>query len=265
MADSVLKPNARNGWKLVWSDEFDKDGLPDSSKWTYEVGFVRNKEEQYYTKARPENARVENGMLVIEGRREQFPNPGFKAGSEKWSENREFASYTAASITTQRKFDVKFGRIELRAKLPHGTGVWPAIWMLGTNITDIGWPRCGEIDIMEYVGFEPNSVHATVHYSSDGKHAQKGTKTITEKPYDDFHIYAVEWDSSKMDFYFDDKVYHTFNLDDAAENGYNPFRDPHYLLINLAFGGSWGGKIDDSIFPQKYLIDYVRVYQKSAV
>ena len=263
MADSASKSNAVNGWKLVWSDEFDRDGLPDSSKWIYEVGFVRNKEEQYYTEARLENARVEKGMLVIEGRREKFPNPGFKAGSDKWSENREFAEYTAASITTQGKFAVKYGRIEIRAKLPHGTGIWPAIWMLGTNITKIAWPRCGEIDIMEYVGFEPNSVHATVHYSSGGKHAQKGSKIITEKPYDDFHVYAVEWDSEKMDFYFDDKFYHTYKLDDAVEGGYNPFRDPHYLLINLAVGGSWGGKVDPSIFPQKYLIDYVRIYQKA--
>jgi beta-glucanase (GH16 family) len=261
MAASVFNSNAADDWKLVWSDEFDKDGLPDKTKWTYEVGFVRNEEKQYYTESRPENARVENGMLVIEGRREKFQNPKFKAGSGKWQENREFAEYTAASITTQNKFDVKYGRIELRAKLPQGTGIWPAIWMLGTNISKIGWPRCGEIDIMEFVGFEPNHVYATLHYSRDRKNAGKGNKIVTEKPSDDFHIYAVEWNSEKMDFYFDDKIYHTFKLDDATEEGYNPFRDPQYLLINLAIGGSWGGKVDDSIFPQKYLIDYVRVYQ----
>jgi len=263
MTASISNANAADGWKLIWSDEFDKDGLPDSAKWTYEVGFVRNNEAQYYTRARLENARVEKGMLVIEGRKEKYPNAEYKAGSDKWQEKAEFAGYTAASITTQGKFGVKYGRIEIRAKLPQGLGVWPAIWMLGTNITKIDWPRCGEIDIMEFVGFEPEHIFATLHYSKDNKHASKGNKIVTEKPFDDFHVYAVEWNAEKMDFYFDDRVYHTFNVDDAVEDGYNPFRDPHYILLNLALGGSWGGKIDDSIFPQKFLIDYVRVYQQT--
>jgi beta-glucanase (GH16 family) len=245
-------------WKLVWSDEFDKDGLPDPAKWDYEEGFVRNNEAQYYTRARKENARVENGMLVIEGRKEQFANPRYREGATKGSSSRQFAEYTSAALITKGKADWTFGRIEVRAKLPQGTGVWPAIWMLGTRG---GWPAGGEIDIMEFVGKEPNLVHATVHFNKNGKHASSGNKIKTEKPFDDFHVYAVEWFADHMDFYFDKQKYHTFQ-NSQAEN--DPFSKPQYLLINLALGGSWGGKIDDSIFPQKYLVDYVRVYQAEA-
>ena len=244
-------------WKLVWSDEFDYEGLPDPKKWDYEEGFVRNNEAQYYTRARKENARVENGMLVIEGRHEKFAIPPGGRGNGK----RE-ADYTAASLITRHKADWKFGRIEARAKLPHGLGVWPAFWMLGTSESKVGWPACGEIDIMEFVGHEPGFVHATVHFKIEGKHKSSGSKIAVDKPWDSFHVYAVEWFPDHMDFYFDDQKYHTFQLSQTEENGDNAFRKPEYLMINLALGGSWGGKIDDSIFPQKYLIDYVRVYQR---
>jgi len=250
-------------WKLAWSDEFDYEGLPDPAKWDYETGFVRNNEMQYYTKARKENARVEKGMLVIEGRKEKFKNPAYKPGSNKWNESREFADYTAASLTTRTKTNWTYGRIAVRAKLPEGKGMWPAIWTLGTNMTSLGWPRCGEIDIMEFVGKEPDKVHATVHYSLDGKHKSNGGKLQTAKPYADFHVYAVEWTTDQMDFFFDDKKYFSITIKNADEAGGNPFRKPHYLLINLALGGSWGGQIDDSFLPAKYLIDYVRVYRKS--
>ena len=143
--------------KLVWSDEFNYQGLPDPAKWGYETGFVRNHESQYYTKERKENARVENGHLVIECRKEQF-TPA----------NHVPVNYTAASLITQNKASWQYGRIEVRAKLPHGKGVWPAIWMLGTNITQVGWPRCGEIDIMEFIGKEPKNIFGTLHFSVDG-------------------------------------------------------------------------------------------------
>ena len=248
-------------WKLVWSDEFDYKGLPDKTKWNYEEGFVRNKEMQYYTKARKENARVENGVLVIEGRKEKFKNPKYKAGSKDRKEQREFASYTAASLTTRHKTSWKYGRIEVRAKLPHGKGIWPAIWTLGTNIGEIGWPRCGEIDIMEFVGKEPNLVHANAHFAASGKHTSDGGKLRTDKPFADFHVYAIEWREDRMDFFFDKTKYYTFMIDKAGKGEDNPFRKPHYLLINLALGGTWGGPIDDAVLPQKYLIDYVRVYE----
>jgi beta-glucanase (GH16 family) len=169
-------------WKLVWADEFDYQGLPDPAKWGYEEGFVRNGESQYYTRARLENARVENGLLTIECRKEHYtPN------------NHAPVEYTAASLTTQFKASWQYGRIEVRAKLPQGKGVWPAIWTLGTNISTVGWPTCGEIDIMELVGKDPNHIYGTLHYGVKGQHKSDGGGLETNKPSDDFHIYAVEW------------------------------------------------------------------------
>ena len=252
------------GYRLVWADEFDYQGLPDPKKWDYEEGFVRNKELQYYTRGRQENARVENGVLVIEGRKEHFetvrtdPNkPGAPGKPEK-------AEYTAASLITLDKASWQYGRIEVRAKLPRGKGVWPAIWTLGTNIRKAGWPACGEIDIMEFVGHTPDKVHATVHWGKDGKrHASQGKNIAVVAPWDDFHLYVVEWSADAMDFYFDKTCYHHYELKKADQGDANPFRMPHYLLVNLALGGSWGGKMDDSVLPQKFVVDYVRVYQKA--
>lgn len=252
-------------WRLVWSDEFDYEGLPDPARWTYEEGFVRNEEAQYYTRARKENARVENGMLVIEGRREPFPNPRYREGAKNWQQQRKSASYTAASVTTEGKSAWRYGRIEVRAKLPQGLGVWPAIWMLGANHRDIGWPRCGEIDIMEFVGHDPRLIHGNAHYYAEGAHRSDHGKLKTEAPYDDFHVYAIEWDENRLAFFFDETRYHVVTLDQAGEGPDNPFRKPQYLLINLALGGTWGREIDDSIFPQKYLVDYVRVYEEEVV
>lgn len=248
-------------WKLVWSDEFDYQGLPDTTKWNYEEGFVRNMESQYYTKDRMENARVENGVLVIEGKKEKFANLNYKKDSNNWMEKVEYADYTSAALITQNKASWKYKRIEVRAKLPQGKGMWPAIWTLGTNINKIGWPRCGELDIMEFVGKDPNRVHANAHFPVDGKHKMDGDKLIEESPYNDFHLYAIEWYEDHIDFFFDESKYHTFIIDKAGKGENNPFRKPHYLLINLALGGSWGGPIDDTVLPQKFLIDYVRVYE----
>lgn len=251
-------------WSLVWSDEFSTPGLPDKTKWDYETGFVRNNELQFYTRDRLENARVEGGNLVIEGRKERYPNPGYKPGSDPKKSRRsglEFADYTAASLITKGKASFLYGRIEVRAKLPQGKGVWPAIWMLGTNMPAVGWPRCGEIDIMEFVGKDPDRVHATMHFSREGKHASKGSNLKAPSPFNDFHIYAVEWFPDHMDFFFDQQKYFTFQVNDAGPGADNPFRKPQYLLINLALGGSWGGTMDDAVLPQKYLVDYVRVYE----
>jgi beta-glucanase (GH16 family) len=238
-------------WQLVWADEFNQPGLPDPAKWNYEVGFIRNHEAQYYTQARLENARVENGMLVIECRKEQFK-----------PEDHAPVGYTSASLNTQGRASWLYGRFEMRAKLPRGNGVWPAFWTLGTNITQVSWPACGEDDIMELVGKEPHNIYGTLHYATNNVHASDGGKVEIDTPSDDFHVYAVEWRPDRIDFFVDDRKYHTVPLEKAGVGADNPFHKPHYLLVNFALGGDWGGPIDDSILPQKYLIDYIRIYQE---
>jgi beta-glucanase (GH16 family) len=237
-----------HSWKPVWSDEFKYQGLPDPAKWDYEEGFVRNHENQYYTRDRQQNARVEDGHLIIEGRKEHFAPAG-----------RRPAEYTSASLTSKASW--VYGRIEMRAKIPQGKGVWPAFWTLGANRTEVGWPRCGEIDIMEFVGKDPDHIHGTVHYGINGHHESDGGKLQTDRPYDGFHVYAVEWYPDRIDFYFDQQKYHSSPVAKATDGGENPFRKPHYILVNLALGGDWGGPIDDANLPQPYVIDYVRVYQ----
>ena len=253
-------------WKLVWSDEFDYERLPDSTRWNYEEGFVRNRELQYYTKARSRNAVVENGMLVMEAGKERFKNPLYDpAVKNDWRKEREYAEYTSASLTTQDRASWKYGRIEVRAKLPTGRGMWPAIWMLGSNIGEVGWPRCGEIDIMENVGYNPDTVYGTVHtekYNHVLK-TQKGSRIGVVQPHMDFHVYAVEWDSLKIDFFVDNTKYFTFRNDGTGEAAW-PFDRDHYLILNIADGGAWGGSqgVDGDIFPQRMYVDYVRIYQK---
>lgn len=258
---------ATTGWRLVWSDEFDYNGLPDPNKWAYEEGFVRNQELQYYTAGRKENARVENGLLVIEARKEAWPNPRYSpnAPASNWQRSRRQAEYTSASITTKGKAQWTYGRIEVRAKLPSGLGVWPAIWTLGVNIDQVGWPRCGEIDIMEYVGYEPNTIWANVHMAKYNHMlgTSKGSTIRIPRPYQSFHVYALEWDSEQLRFFLDDKQYFTFNNEHTGVDAW-PYDGPHFLLLNLAIGGSWGGArgVDPNIFPQRFEIDYVRVYQR---
>ncbi len=264
LADSAIADSAKSikddydlmahqAWTLVWCDEFNYEGHPDPAKWDYEEGLVRNNEKQYYTRGRLENARVENGCLVIEARKEKWI-------PKNQNMNSKHAEYTSASIITKEKASWLYGRIEVRAKLPRGKGVWPAIWMLGDKKD---WPDCGEIDIMEFVGHTPDKIYGTVHYSHDDKHLSKGENLTVAKPWEDFHIYAVEWNSERIDFYYDSKCYYSFTTQQALEQAYNPFQNKQYLLLNLALGGEWGGDIDDSILPQKYYIDYVRVYQRT--
>ena len=263
-AGSIHPPD---GWQLVWSDEFDYSGLPDQDIWNYEEGFLRNMEMQYYTRQRKKNVRIENGILVIEAHKEEFVNPRYRAGSDSWQEQRKIAQYTSGSINTLGKAEFRYGRIEIRAKLPRGNGMWPAFWMMGSNIEKAGWPRCGEIDIMEYVGKAPDIVHANCHFADPSvktrtEHKSSGTgHTIVSEPWNDFHIYAIEWDEKQITFFADGLQYSVLNIDDAGTGPDNPFRQPQYLLLNFALGGSWGGEIDDSMLPQKYEIDYVRVYE----
>jgi len=255
----------RTGWKLVWCDEFDYEGLPDPAKWDYETGFVRNAELQYYTRERKENARVQGGVLVIEARKERFPNPGYDPSKPRSGTNCEFAEYTAASLITRGKASWTYGRFEVRAKLPKGRGTWPAIWMLGTNISEVGWPKCGEIDIMEYVGFDPDGVHTTVHTQAYNhtRGTGRGKRTTVERPYEDFHVYAMEWTKNSITFFVDEKRVFSVADDGGGVDAW-PFTAPQYLLLNFAVGGSWGAAkgVDESIWPQQFLIDYVRVYER---
>jgi beta-glucanase (GH16 family) len=258
-------------WKLVWSDEFNGRGLPDPSKWTYETGYVRNHERQFYTRARPENARLEDGRLIIEARKERYRVPGADApaksdGRGRRGRDRQDAEYTSASLTTQGKAAWTYGRIEVRAKLPAGRGTWPAIWTLGTNIPEAGWPACGEIDIMEFVGFDPGVIHANIHTEkyNHAKKTGKGDRITIADASEAFHVYAIEWDSQKIDFFVDQQRYFTYRNEGTGRSAW-PYDAPQYLILNLAIGGGWGGQkgIDDAIFPQRYEIDYVRVYQRA--
>lgn len=248
--NETLDSKPANGWVLVWEDNFDKPGLPDTAIWGYEVGYIRNQEAQYYTKNRPENARVEGGNLVIEAR------------MDNWNSHK----ITSASINTYGKKSILYGRIEVKAKLPTGVGTWPAIWMLGDSHNQgTHWPACGEIDIMENVGFDPDIIHANIHTKAYNHTigTNKGNKIRAEKPYENFHIYAVEWFDDHMDFFLNDSLYFSFK-NEGTGNDVWPFDKPQYLLINLAIGGGWGGQkgVDEAIFPQKYYIDYVKVYER---
>jgi beta-glucanase (GH16 family) len=242
-------PGAGSGaWTLVFADEFNTAGPLDPAKWGYELGYIRNAENQYYT-SRSENVRAESGNLVIEGRKEAYQGFG----------------YTSASINTLGRFEFLYGRVEVRAKLPTGNGPWPAIWMMGTNRAQVGWPTCGEIDIMENVGYDPLRIHGSIHTAAyNHTIGTQKTATITiANPSEDFHVYAMEWYADHIDVFVDGQKYFTFRNEGAGTRVW-PFDKPQYLLINLAIGGSWGGTngIDDTRFPQRYLVDYVRIYQQ---
>ncbi|MDR1924482.1 MAG: DUF1080 domain-containing protein [Planctomycetaceae bacterium] len=238
--------------KLVWSDEFDGKGLPNPDKWDYEVGHVRNKELQYYTKARLENAEVKDGCLVITARKDNF-----QVGDQ-------VHPITSASVISKGKGSWTGGRIEVRAKIPVALGTWPAIWMIPEDMRK-GWPRFGEIDIMEHVGFEPEKVHFTIHVEKHHRNkTTPGNKIICKDLKETFHVYALEWFDDRLDFYFDDKKVLTYTNDGEGESTW-PFDKKFYLILNLAFGGAWGATkgVDESSLPHKFLIDYVRVWDSA--
>jgi len=234
---------------LVWSDEFDYTGLPAASKWTCEEGGHGwgNDELQYYTMNRAQNARVENGLLIIEALKENY------SGRE----------YTSARLISKGKGDWLYGRFEIKAKLPGGRGTWPAIWMLPTDWAYGNWPASGEIDIMEHVGYDPTKVFGTAHTEAYNHKlgTQKGGSVTGPDWESAFHVYAIEWSASKIDFIVDDVIYYTFNNEGSWEKW--PFDKRFHFLLNVAVGGSWGGAqgVDPSIFPKRMEIDYVRVYQ----
>ncbi len=261
---NTIPENAHSAkWKIVWQDEFNYSGFPDSEKWSYETGHLRNEEKQFYTGKRKENINVLNGNLIITGRKEKFSNKNYKNGSDDWRYENSFANYTSASIHTKAQDGFKYGKIEVRAKLPSGKGMWPAIWMMGTNENSLGWPACGEIDIMEFVGSDPEFIHGSLHFPDPKTQYRSSGGKVKIIPDNDFHIYAVEWDRHEISFFRDGIQYHRFAANEAGKEKENPFRKPFYLKINLAMGSSWPGPIDDKALPQNFVIDYVRVYKKA--
>lgn len=239
--------------KLVWSDEFDTNGAPDSSRWSYDLGTGNpdgwgNNELQFYT-SDTKNVRVENGFLIIEAHRDSVENK----------------AYSSSRLVSRKKGDWRYGRVEVKAKLPQGTGTWPAIWMLSTDWKYGGWPASGEIDIMEHVGFDQGVVHGTIHTElyNHSKGTQKEGKITVPDVSEAFHVYAIEWTADKMDFIVDDKVYHTVTRDPKDDFKGWPFDQPFHLILNIAVGGNWGGQkgVDESIWPQRMEVDYVKVYQ----
>lgn len=246
-------PMDKGGWKLIWSEEFDYTGFPDSTKWSYDTeGNVYqwgNNEAQYYTSGRKENAWVSDGVLRITALKEPM----------------EGRSYTSARLITKGKGDWLYGRFEIRAKLPTGRGTWPAIWMLPTDWEYGDWPKSGEIDIMENVGYDPDRIVGSSH-TEKYNHAigtQKNAKIACTDCYKAFHVYALEWEEDEYRLYVDDQLYFTFKNEGIGYEVW-PYDKRFHILLNLAIGGNWGGQkgIDDSLFPHVFEIDYVRVYKK---
>lgn len=257
-------------YRLVWSDDFEAEGKPDPTVWSYESGFVRNEEFQWYQSA---NTNRHKGILTIEAKREQVENPRYEEGSNDWRKSRPFAKYTSACIKTVGKKEFLYGRFEVRAKIPIASGSWPAIWTLGNSMP---WPSCGEIDIMEYYQIKgiPNILANTAWGTDKPNIAKWNTQTVPFSNFtnkdpdwaDKFHIWRMDWDEEAIRLYMDDELLNETLLKDTKNgtigNYSNPFKQPHYLLLNLAIGGQNGGTPDDAAFPLKYEIDYVRVYQK---
>jgi len=238
------------GFNLVWNDEFDVNGIPDDTKWSYDLGGNGwgNDELQYYT-SDPINVRVKDGKLEIEAH--YYKDAAIK--------------YTSARLVTRQKGDWLYGKIDVKAKIPSGLGTWPAIWMLSTDWQYGGWPASGEIDIMEHVGYDQNKIHGSIHtqsyYHKIG--TQKSKQIVISTASTQFHVYTIEWDSIKIDFYVDDQMYFSFSNENKTYLEW-PFDKRFHLILNLAFGGDWGGAkgIDNSCLPAKMEIDYVRVYEK---
>ncbi len=260
-AEEAVVPPRHEAYKLVWSDEFDGDGPVDDTKWRFEEGFQRNEELQWYQK---DNASRKEGLLVIEGRREKVKNPNFQEGSRDWKKRRGEAEYTSASLTTAGKHDWKFGRFEVRARFAPLPGIWPAIWTTGRG----RWPHGGEIDILEYYS---GRIYANFCWAGKNGRDLWNTGSHSIGRFDDgtwkdrFHLWVLEWDEEKMSVWLDGELLntqpmkHVKNQDGPAVN---PFLAPQAFRLNLAIGGPQGGDPARTAFPQRYEVDYVRIYQK---
>ncbi|MEM7660373.1 MAG: family 16 glycosylhydrolase [Bacteroidota bacterium] len=248
-ADGFYTPETYESMTLAFSDEFNDASL-DESTWTYEIGDGcdkglcgwGNNELQNYTNE-SENIRMEDGKLIITALKDQLNN------------------YTSARIITEDKIELQYGRIDIRAKMPKGQGLWPALWMLGANISEVSWPECGEIDIMELVGHEPEATHGTVHYDNNGYTTSTGVSTLSSGDLSDqFHVYSIIWERDVIKWYLDNELFKTFTR--ASGDGGYPFNAPFYFIMNVAVGGNWPGYPDDTtVFPQTMEVDYLRVFQ----
>ncbi len=228
---------------LIWQDEFDATEV-NLSDWTFEIGTGNsgwgNNELQFYKK---ENTFIVDGHLVIEAREETVGAP-----------------YTSSRMITKDKFDFKYGRVDIRAALPTGQGVWPALWMLGSNFSTVGWPECGEIDIMEIVGHEPNKLHGTAHWSNAGSHASNGGSiNASSSLHNEFHVYSITWNDTQIKWFLDDVQYHVLNI---SSSELSEFQNNFFFIFNVAVGGNWPGSPDSTTeFPQRMIVDYIRVFQ----
>jgi beta-glucanase (GH16 family) len=256
---ATLQPPPPASYTLSWSDEFTgPDGSsPDSSKWAYDIGGNGwgNDELEYYTN-RAQNVQLKGGNLVIAAQKETY------TGADGVTRN-----YTSARLKTQALFSQAYGRFEARIKIPAGQGLWPAFWMLGSNIGSVKWPTCGEIDIMENIGKEPGTVHGSMHGPSTPGPTGDLTAAFSlpagQHFASDFHIYAVEWEPGTVRFYVDSNLYATVNSSQWPAGGTWVFDHPFFIILNVAVGGSWPGSPDSTtVFPQQMLVDYVRVYTK---
>ena len=288
LLSATAQAQQQDSLQLVWHDEFDYDGAPDSTRWQYEYGFVRNQELQWY---QPQNARVTDGVLQIVGRHERVENPRFRARSRDWRRNREAAEFTSACILTRDHFSFRYGRLEVRARIPVASGAWPAIWTLGNCW---GWPACGEIDVMEFYRVPPQTMkihHTTASrerslpiilanacwQAPEGRDAWNTSRTplshFTDRDPEwtqRFHVWRMDWTPEYIRLYLDDELLNDIPTAPADNGGgeahnVNPFANEvpgfgHYILLNLAIGSS-GGQPDLTAFPMVYEVDYVRVYQ----
>lgn len=252
----------QRGYQLVWSDEFNKDGPPDSSSWNYEKGFVRNHELQYY---QPENAWCEKGILIIEARKENKPNPGYIEGSADWRKNRAMIDYTSTCIRTMGLKTWQYGKFEMRARIDISAGIWPAWWTLGVSKP---WPANGEIDIMEYYR---GKLLANIACMGADRKAEWFSNTFPtdslggKKWSESFHVWRMDWTESYIALYLDNILLNQTSLDKLVNKdgtGFNPFKQPHYMLLNMALGGDNGGDVTNTSFPKRFEVDYLRVYQQ---
>jgi len=256
-----IKNSSSEDYSLVWSDEFNRNGAVDTSIWHFEEGLVRNHEYQWYQK---ENAWQENGFLIIEARREKKLNPNYNPLSSDWRKAIQDIQYTSSSINTSKSKYFVYGRFEIRARINTESGLWPAFWTLGVRGE---WPSNGEIDIMEYY---KGNLLANVAYASSIRYKAKWfTEKKTVSSFNDpnwdkkFHTWRMDWNEESINLYVDNLLMNEVLLKDAKNpDGFNPFKQPHYILLNLAIGGDNGGDPSNSKFPNRYEIDYVRVYQK---
>jgi beta-glucanase (GH16 family) len=253
----------KDGYKLVWADEFNKNGKPDLAVWKYEKGFVRNEEDQWYQE---DNAWCENGLLIIEARKEARRNPLYIPGSKEWRTSREKITHTSSSINTSGRHSWQYGRFVMRGKIDVSSGLWPAWWTLGEKGE---WPSNGEIDIME---FYKGKILANIAVGTSARYKAKWystTKAVTELGGKEwaskFHVWRMDWTEKYISLFVDDKLMLKVNMADLKNKdakGVNPFQQPHYMLLDLAMGGLNGGELGDTKFPNRFEVDYVRVYQK---